>query len=116
MVINGNRAYVVNRGNFESRGGPSIGSVSVVNIRTAHVMTPNPIEVGLGPEDLAISGTKVYVANSAEDTISVIDTETNAADEDTPTIAVAHAPLRILVVPWGGSQTPSPGNAPPCPP
>ncbi|MEN6370129.1 MAG: PKD domain-containing protein [Thermotogota bacterium] len=98
ILINGNRAYVVNHGNFvgSEYSGPSIGTVSVINIRTCKTIRDDPIEVGLGPEELAISGDKVYVADAEGDTISVIDTKTNSL---WGTITVAPAPTRIIAVP-----------------
>ncbi|MBV9911527.1 MAG: bifunctional YncE family protein/alkaline phosphatase family protein, partial [Sinobacteraceae bacterium] len=48
------------------------GTVSVVDIQTARLT--GSIDVGLHPAGMALEGSRLYVANSFDDTVSVIDT------------------------------------------
>ncbi len=92
VVIKGNFAYVSNEGGRPatasdftnlSDGTPIVvdptdayattGTVSVINIRTGKVV--KTIDVGLHPAGMTVSGSMLYVANSYDDTISVIDTD-----------------------------------------
>ena len=92
IVVKGNFAYVSNEGGRTattadftnlSDGTPIVvdptdafattGTVSVINLRTGQV--EKTIDVGLHPVGMAISGPRLYVANSYNDTISVIDTD-----------------------------------------
>ena len=91
VVVTGDFAYVSNEGGRPatssdftnlSDGTPIVvdpvdayattGTVSVINIRTGKLATT--IDVGLHPAGMAISGSTLYVVNSYDDTISVIDT------------------------------------------
>ncbi|WP_428378102.1 bifunctional YncE family protein/alkaline phosphatase family protein [Lichenicoccus sp.] len=91
IVVSGDYAYVSNEGGRPatssdftnlSDGTPIVvdptnafattGTVSVINMRTGTVT--KTINVGLHPAGMAVSGSKLYVANSYDDTISVIDT------------------------------------------
>jgi len=92
VVVKGHFAYVSNEGGRPatasdftnlSDGTPIVvdtvnafattGTVSVVDI--AKGSRVKDIEVGLHPAGMAISGSMLYVANSYDDTISVIDTD-----------------------------------------
>ncbi|MDC0763351.1 YncE family protein [Brevibacillus sp. AG] len=70
-------AYVTNSGTLDNLG----NTVSVIDTATNTVIT---IQVGVGPAGVGIGrtpvGTSVYVLNSGDNTISVID-----ADPDSPT-------------------------------
>ena len=78
ISADGTRLYVANTGS---------NTVSVININTAtntyQRIDANPssssmdIGVGSAPSALAISGTRLYVANRGSNTVSVIDTTTN---------------------------------------
>ncbi|TLU72797.1 bifunctional YncE family protein/alkaline phosphatase family protein [Lichenicoccus roseus] len=91
IVVSGDYAYVSNEGGRPatssdftnlSDGTPIVadptdafattGTVSVIDTRTGTVT--KTINVGLHPAGMAVSGSKLYVANSYDDTISVIDT------------------------------------------
>ena len=54
------------------------------------------IPVGQLPTDVAVSGSHAYVANRADNSVSVIDTSTNAV---TKTISVGGPPIRIVSSP-----------------
>ena len=58
------------------------------------------ITVGTGPRGVAVSpdGTKAYVTNYADGTVSVINTTTNAVDA---TITVGDRPIGLAVTPDG---------------
>ena len=94
VVVKGNFAYVSNEGGRPatasdftnlSDGTPIVvdpvdafattGTVSVVNLVTGKVK--QTINVGLHPAGMTISGSMLYVANSYDDTVSVIDTGLN---------------------------------------
>ena len=91
IAIKGDFAYVTNEGGRPatsadftnlSDGTPIVvdpvdayattGTVSVINLRTAKAT--HTIDVGLHPAGMAVAGSMLYVANSYDDTISVIDT------------------------------------------
>ena len=91
IVVKGNFAYVSNEGGRPatasdftnlSDGTPIVvdktdafattGTVSVINLRSGTVT--DTIDVGLHPAGMAVSGAMLYVANSYDDTVSVIDT------------------------------------------
>ncbi len=95
IVLNGNRAYVSNEGGRAatkadftviSNGTPIVadttngfaagGNVSVVNLLTSKVVATIP--VGLHPTGMAMFGAYLLVLNTNSDSISVIDTATNA--------------------------------------
>ncbi len=92
IVVRGDYAYVSNEGGRAaaasdftnlSDGTPIVvdptnafattGTVSVINLRSGEIT--KTIKVGLHPAGMAVSGSKLYVANSFDDTISVIDTD-----------------------------------------
>ena len=85
ISADGTRLYVANTGS---------NTVSVININTAtntyQRIDANPssssmdIGVGSSPSALAISGTRLYVANRGGNTVSVIDTATNKRSTPTP--------------------------------
>ena len=91
IVVKGNFAYVSNEGGRPatssdftnlSDGTPIVvdptdafattGTVSVIDLRTGTVV--KTINVGLHPAGMAVQGSMLYVANSYDDSISVIDT------------------------------------------
>jgi len=91
IVVKGDFAYVTNEGGRRatasdftnlSDGAPIVvdrtdafattGTVSVINLRSGQVT--GSIDVGLHPAGMAVSGQMLYVANSYDDSISVIDT------------------------------------------
>lgn len=93
VVVRGNYAYVSNEGGRpatakdftnESDGTPIVvdrtdsftlsGTVSVVDLKAGKQV--RSIAVGLHPAGMAISGTRLYVANSYSDSLSVVDLPT----------------------------------------
>jgi YVTN family beta-propeller protein len=108
VVVNGGRAYVSNWGGRAPRPGDttadssatpivvgkdtgtaSTGSLSIIDLATSKVVKDVPL--GLHPSAMALSADKsrLYVANSNSDTVSVIDTKSEAVEK---TIAVKAAP------------------------
>lgn len=102
VVLDGNTAYVSNEGGRPTRpgdttnlsdgtpivsspvtGAATTGTVSVVNLTTG--TQEQEIPVGLQPTALYRSGGALFVANSNDDSISVIDTATNAVAQTTST-------------------------------
>jgi YVTN family beta-propeller protein len=94
VVLAGNTAYVSNEGGRPAKpgdttnlsdgtpivsspvtGAASTGTVSVVNLTTGK--QEQEIPVGLEPTALYQNGSALFVANSNDDSISVIDTQTN---------------------------------------
>ena len=82
----GTRAYVTHR---TMSGG---GAVSVINTSTKKVIST--IAVGSSPQDVAVAGTKVYVANSGSSSVSVINTATN---NSVTTVNVGSSPSSLAV-------------------
>ena len=82
----GQTAYVTNGGNI----------VTVINVITNTVITD--ILVGSSPSGVSVSsdGTKVYVANSLDNTVSVINTASNTVSSVIP---VGNEPFGIAVSP-----------------
>jgi YVTN family beta-propeller protein len=102
VVLDGNTAYVSNEGGRPAQSGDTTnlsdgtpivsspvtgaattGTVSVVNLTTGK--QEQEIPVGLEPTALYQSGPALFVANSNDDSISVIDTATNAVVQTTST-------------------------------
>ncbi len=102
VVIDGNTAYVSNEGGHPAKpgettnlsdgtpivsspvtGAASTGTVSVVNLATGK--QEQEIPVGLEPTALYQSGSALFVANSNDDSISLIDTATNTVAQTTST-------------------------------
>jgi YVTN family beta-propeller protein len=94
VVLDGNTAYVSNEGGRPARpgdttnlsdgtpivsspvtGAATTGTVSVVNLSTGK--QEQEIPVGLQPTALYQNGSALFVANSNDDSISLIDTQTN---------------------------------------
>jgi len=109
VVLVGGKAYVSNQGGRSAtpgdftmgssgtpivaspRGYASSGTVSVVDVTTGQLL--RTVDVGLQPTALLASGHRLFVANSASDTVSVIDT---GLDRVVQTIALAPFPLAPL--------------------
>jgi YVTN family beta-propeller protein len=102
VVLDGNTAYVSNEGGRPARpgdttnlsdgtpivsspvtGAATTGTVSVVNLTTGK--QEQEIPVGLEPTALYQSGGALFVANSNDDSISLIDTATNTVAQTTST-------------------------------
>jgi YVTN family beta-propeller protein len=102
VVVDGNTAYVSNEGGRPAKpgettnlsdgtpilsspttGAASTGTVSVVNLATGK--QEQEIPVGLQPTALHQSGSALFVANSNDDSISLIDTATNTVVQTTST-------------------------------
>jgi YVTN family beta-propeller protein len=102
VVLDGNTAYVSNEGGRPARpgdttnlsdgtpivsspvtGAATTGTVSVVNLATGK--QEREIPVGLEPTALYQSGPALFVANSNDDSISVIDTTTDTVLQTTST-------------------------------
>ena len=96
QTANGPRVYVANSG---------AGTVSVINASTnklidtkpSTALTVDPISVGSAPQQIAVSpdGTRVYVTNQSSNSVSVINTATNALDG--AAIAVGSKPAGIAL-------------------
>jgi YVTN family beta-propeller protein len=106
VVLDGNTAYVSNEGGRRARpgdttnlsdgtpvvsspvtGAATTGTVSVVNLSTGK--QEREIPVGLEPTALHQSGGALFVANSNDDSISVINTQTNTVVQTTSTNPLA---------------------------
>lgn len=83
------KAYVTNFGD---------GTVSVIDVQNDTVIG-DPIRVGLGPRGITLTPdcSKVYVANSFSNTVSVINTSTNKVT----TIPVGSNPVVAIIAPDG---------------
>lgn len=73
VAIAGSNAYICNRGS---------GTVSVLSLGSSPTVTAIiPVQVGPAAIIPSIDGTKMYVANTLSDTVSVIDTSTNTVSD-----------------------------------
>jgi YVTN family beta-propeller protein len=81
-----NKGYVTNLSRFENRT-PDTSTVSVVDLEDNSVT--KRIDVGRSPEGIAVVASKAFVANSADGTLSVLDTE---ADAVTSTLSLDGCP------------------------
>lgn len=84
-VLNESKAYVTE---WIKYGEP--GQVSVIDLKTNRVVKSIP--VGPQPEELYIVNNKVYVAVSGSNVVSVINTSTDAKEQD---ITVSDAPTEL---------------------
>jgi len=95
ITPNGEYAYVTDFGNptgNEALGYPEPSTLSVISIAT-NAVTPGP-SVGTGVEGVAVTpnGAYAYVANSMDNTITVINTTTNTVSG---TVPVGTAPCGV---------------------
>ena len=116
VVLDGNTAYVSNEGGRPARpgettnlsdgtpivsspvtGAATTGTVSVVNLTTGK--QEQEIPVGLEPTALYQDGTALFVANSNDDSISLIDTATNSGRADGEHQPACRAPR------WAATRT-----------
>jgi len=72
------------------KGTSTTGTLSVIDTKNA-AATPTSISVGLHPGRMLLSGSTLYVSNTNSDTVSVVDTATNAVVQT------------IDTQPWSGS-------------
>ncbi len=86
LNADGSRAYVTHR----SLTG--VGKVSVINTATNKVIST--VNVGRTPTDVAVVGSRVYVANNGSGSVSVINV---AADNSISTVSVGGSPSSLAV-------------------
>ncbi|MEX2639455.1 MAG: DUF5074 domain-containing protein [Balneolales bacterium] len=67
-------------------------SVMVIDLES-HTLTGTRIDVGMSPRGMLVSGNRLFVANSGENTVSIINTDT---DEVTSTVTVGAAPSELI--------------------
>ena len=82
-----NKGYVTNLSLFDENFVPDTSTVSVVDLETNSVA--KRVDVGRLPEGIAVAAGKAFVANSADGTLSVLDTE---ADAVTTTLSLNGCP------------------------
>ncbi|PRY10715.1 YVTN family beta-propeller protein [Pontibacter ummariensis] len=86
-VLNNDKGYVTEWVSFSSPG-----RVAVVDLNDYTVT--KTIEIGAQPEDLLLVGGKLYVTNNGDNTVSVINTATDAVEA---TITVPDAPTDLVL-------------------
>jgi len=74
----GDRAYVTNLSRFDANFTPQPSSVSILNLATGDVV--DTVAVGRSPEGVVVADGRAFVANSAEGTLSVIDTRADVVE------------------------------------
>lgn len=84
------------------KGTSTTGTLSVIDTANASA-TPGTISVGLHPTDLYLSGSTLYVANTNDDTVSVVDTTKNKVVQTINTkpwesAKVGYAPTGMTIV------------------
>lgn len=107
-----NKGYVTNLSRFGDNFVPDTSTVSVVDLQSYSVT--KRIDVGRSPEGIAVAAGKAFVANSADGTLSVLDTSTDAV---TNTLSLDGCPSpksvfidgenEVTVVCQGSSEEPS---------
>lgn len=102
-ALNDDKAYVTEWLGYDANYVYSNGRVAVVDLKTNTVT--KTITVGVQPEQLLITGGKLYVANSGGNTVTVINTATDAIET---TITVNDGPSSLALdrnkVLWVSSQ------------
>ncbi|GGK60571.1 DUF5074 domain-containing protein [Rufibacter glacialis] len=91
-ALHSTKAYVTEYVGYDFFGYTGTGRVSVLDLTTNTVT--KTINVGLLPEGLLIHNGKLYVANSAGNTISVINTTTDVVEA---TITVGDSPKHLVL-------------------
>ena len=74
--VSDEKAYVSNLSQFDDNFDPLPSTVSVVNLESNEVT--DRIDVGRSPRGIAVTDGKAFVANAASNSLSIIDTETDA--------------------------------------
>ncbi|QCR23513.1 YncE family protein [Pontibacter sp. SGAir0037] len=87
VALNDNKGYVTEYVTFSGNG-----RVAVVDLNTYAVT--KTIEVGVNPERLVLAGSKLYVINGGGNTVSVINTATDALETN---ITVTARPNSLVV-------------------
>ena len=99
-----------------NQDGTQNGHVNVIDTATNQVV--DTIEVGKGTNSAVLSkdGTRLYVTNATDGTVSVIDTNIDTADPtdgvviDTITVADPVDPATVITNPWGIAVSPDGNN------
>ncbi|WNG91081.1 Ig-like domain-containing protein [Mycobacterium sp. ITM-2016-00318] len=99
-----------------NQDGTQNGHVNVIDTTTNQVV--DTIEVGKGANSAVLSkdGTRLYVTNATDGTVSVIDTNIDTADPtdgavvDTITVADPVDPATVITNPWGIAVSPDGKN------
>ncbi len=81
------KGYVPNLSLFDENFVPDTSTVSVVDLEDNSV--EKQVDVGRSPEGIAVAAGKAFVANSADGTLSILDTE---ADTTTGTLSLNDCP------------------------
>jgi YVTN family beta-propeller protein/VCBS repeat-containing protein len=86
----------------DGHGGTALTSVTVIVAPLVASCSSATISVGMGPVGIAITpdGTRVYVSNFDDDTVSVIDT-TTTPNTVVATIPVGDEPIDVAITPNG---------------
>ncbi|MCC2548286.1 hypothetical protein LJY25_17690 [Hymenobacter sp. BT175] len=91
MVVAGTNKAYISQWQGSPSAGYTAGKVAVLDLTTNTVTSS--INVGVNPEQMLLANGKVYVCNSDQNTLSVINTATNAVES---TITVQDAPRSIV--------------------
>jgi YVTN family beta-propeller protein len=104
-----NKGYVPNLSRFDENFVPDTSTVSVVDLETNSVT--KRVDVGRSPEGIAVAEGKAFVANSADGTLSVLDTETDVVtstlslnDCPSPKSVFVYGENEVAVVCQGGAE------------
>jgi len=104
-----NKGYVPNLSRFDENFVPDTSTVSVVDLETNSVT--KQVDVGRSPEGIAVAEGKAFVANSADGTLSVLDTETDVVtstlslnDCPSPKSVFVDGENEVAVVCQGGAE------------
>ena len=94
-IATGPRSYIINQST--TAGAPG----QVLAIDSATVTITNTIPVGVTPVYgvMTADGNRAFILNKGSNSVSVINSESNAADTTTPTVPVGTAPVWADLVP-----------------
>ncbi len=102
------KAYVTNLSRFDDNFDPQPSTVSVVDLKSNTVT--ERVEVGRSPRGIGIAAGKAFVANAADATLSILDTEadtvrtTRSLDCTRPKSVFVDAENEVVVVCQGGDE------------
>ncbi len=92
VFVSETKAYVPNLSRFNPDFSAQPSTVSIVNPSTEAFV--DTIDVGRNPEGIIVTQRRAFVANSGDETLSVIDTESDTVEE---TVDVCNSPNEVFL-------------------
>lgn len=92
LVVVGSKAYISNWGDYDQNFNLNESYIAVLDLNTFTIIKKIP--TASGPEGMLVIDSKVYIANSFTNVISILDT---AKDEITQTLQVEAKPTQMVL-------------------